>query len=212
MVRETGARMTQIFLVHGMGRTPRSLALLAWRLERAGLRTSRFGYRVRGQPLDQIAARFASHVREHAMGPYAIVAHSLGNVITRLASPQLPEGFAHFVMLAPPNSSPRLARLLGQHGLARGIFGALTEDAGVRLASPAFYETLPIPRVPTLIFAGTAGPRATWLPFAGARSDGIVAVDETHLPGAEHREVDAIHTFIMNDASVTQAIVDFVSA
>jgi len=203
--------MTQIFLVHGMGRTQRSLALLAWRLERAGLRTSRFGYRVRQQPLDQIAARFAAHVREHANGPYAIVGHSLGNVITRLASPQLPSGFANFVMLAPPNQSPRLARLLGAHELARGLFGALTSDAGRCLANPAFYETLPVPAVPTLVFAGTAGPRARWLPFAGERSDGIVSVKETFLPGAEHREVDAIHTFIMNDASVTQAIVDFVA-
>ena len=204
--------MTQIFLVHGMGRTPRSLALLAWRLERAGLSTSHFAYHVRGQPLRQIAARFAAHVREHAHGPYAIVGHSLGNVIARLASPQLPAGFAHFVMLAPPNQSPRLARLLGRNELAREIFGALTEDAGRCLANPAFYETLPVPAVPTLVFAGTAGPRAAWLPFGGAPSDGIVAVDETHLPGAEHREVDAIHTFIMNDASVTKAIVEFVAS
>lgn len=204
--------MNQIFLVHGMGRTPRSLALLAWRLERAGLRTSRFGYRVREQPLEQIAARLAAHVTEHATGTYAIVAHSLGNVITRLASPRLPPGFAHFVMLAPPNQSPRLARLLGDSGVARGLFGALTQDAGRCLADPAFYEKLPIPAVPTLVFAGTAGPRAAWLPFAGAASDGIVAVEETRLPGAEHREVDSIHTFIMNDASVTRAIVEFVAS
>jgi len=203
--------MTQVFLVHGMGRTPRSLGLLAWRLERTGLRTSCFAYQVREQSLEQIAARFAAHVREHAIGRYAIIGHSLGNVIARLASPRLPEGFAHFVMLAPPNRPSRLARLLGEHDLTRSVFSAFTRDAGKCLASPAFYERLPVPSVPTLIFAGTSGPRTKWLPFAGAISDGIVALEETFLPGAEHHEIAAIHTFIMNEASVAKAIVKFVA-
>jgi pimeloyl-ACP methyl ester carboxylesterase len=209
-VTDPPTQLPQLFLIHGMGRTPRSLGLLAWRLERAGLRTSRFGYRVREHTVEQLAARFAAHVHEHATGPYAIVGHSLGNVIARLASPRLPPGLSHFVMLAPPNRPARLARLLGEHTLTRGIFGAITRDAGRRLAEPAFFEALPIPDVPTLVFAGTAGPRAPWLPFGGARSDGIVAVDETFLVGSEHREVRAIHTLIMNDTSVAKAIAEFV--
>jgi alpha-beta hydrolase superfamily lysophospholipase len=195
----------RVFLIHGMGRTPRSLALLAWRLERAGMTVHSFGYRVREHELRHIAARFAAFVAEHAHGPYAIVGHSLGNVIARLASPALAPGFARFVMLAPPNRPARLATLLRD----RVVFRALTSDAGQRLADPAFYDALPVPSVPTLIFAGTAGPRASWLPHGSAASDGIVAVEETHYPGADHREVAAIHTFIMNDAEVTKAIVEF---
>ena len=195
----------RVFLLHGMGRTPRSLALLAWRLERSSMTAHSFGYRVREHDLRHIAARFAAFVEEHAHGPYAIVGHSLGNVIARLASPELPPGFERFVMLAPPNRPPRLAALLRDHA----VFRALTSDAGQRLADPAFYDALPVPSVPTLIFAGTAGPRARWLPHGGAASDGVVAVDETFYPGAEHREVPAIHTFIMNGAEVTQAIVEF---
>jgi hypothetical protein len=40
-------------------------------------------------------------------------------------------------------------------------------------------------------------------------SDSVVAVDETMLPEADHRVVPALHTFIMNDAQVTRAIVTF---
>lgn len=199
------ALVVQAFLVHGMGRSPHSLLLLALRLERAGIKTSRFGYSVRAHALDEIARRFTAHVRERAEGPYAIVGHSLGNVIARMASPDLPAGLARLAMLAPPNQPPRLARYFQKHPLYR----AYASDAGQRIVDPAFYAALPVPSVPTLVFAGTVGPRARWLPFGGAPSDGVVAVDETHLPGAEHREVPVIHTLIMNDARVATAITKF---
>lgn len=195
----------QVFLVHGMGRSPASLALLSWRLGRAGMRTSQFGYQVIRHDLSQIGARFAAHVRAAATGPYAIVGHSLGNVIARMASPTLPEGLLGLVMLAPPNQSPRLARRF--HRLP--VYNALFRDAGQRLADPTFYAELPVPSVPTLIFAGSVGPRARWLPFEGVMSDSVVAVDETTLPDADHRVVPALHTFIMNDAEVTRATVEF---
>ncbi len=195
----------QVFLVHGMGRSPASLALLDWRLGRAGIRTSQFAYRVTQHDLAQIGARFAAHVRTHAKAPYAIVGHSLGNIIARLASPTLPSGLAGLVMLAPPNRSPRLAQRF--HRLP--VYNALFRDAGQRMADPAFYAQLPVPTVPTLIFAGSVGPRAAWLPFEGVMSDSVVAVDETVLPDADHRVVAALHTFIMNDAQVTRAIVEF---
>lgn len=202
----------QVFLVHGMGRTPRSLALLAWRLERAGMRTARFGYNVRAQPLAHITERFVQFVRERASAPYAIVGHSLGNVIARAAWPELPHGLSHLVMLAPPNQPSKLATYFGAHRVLGGVFRALTRDAGARVADPEFYASLPIPTVPTTVFAGTVGPRAAWLPHGGAITDGVVALDETHLPGADHREVAAIHTLIMNDAEVTRAIVELLSA
>jgi pimeloyl-ACP methyl ester carboxylesterase len=195
----------QAFLVHGMGRSPRSMMLLALRLERAGIHTSRFGYSVIAHDLEAIVARFVAHVRERARGPYAIVGHSLGNVIARMAMRELPPGLSRLAMLAPPNQRPRLAARFRDVPLYR----ALTRDTGQKLADAAFYDALPVPSVPTMVFAGTAGPRARWLPFGDAASDGVVSVEETRLPGAEHREVRAIHTLIMNDASVATAIARF---
>ncbi len=171
------------------------------------MRTSQFAYRVTQHDLAQIGARFVAHVRSHAAGPYAIVGHSLGNVIARMASPTLPPGLQRLVMLAPPNRSPRLAQRF--HRLP--VYDALFRDAGQRLADPAFYADLPVPNVPTLVFAGSLGPRARWLPFEGAMSDSVVAVDETFLPNADHRVVPAMHTMIMNDAEVTRAIVEFLA-
>ena len=189
------------------------MALLGRRLVRHGHRPSLFGYSVRRSPLERIAARFAQHVdhglteaSEAERAGYAVVGHSLGNVITRLAADALPPGFQRFVMLAPPNSPPALARMLRDHPLYR----ALTHDAGQRLADPAFFSALSKPEVPTLVLAGSSAPR--WLPHRGRPSDGVVAIAETKLDGAEHEVLPASHTFIMNDPRVARRVVEFLGA
>lgn len=197
-----------VILIHGMGRTQVSMALLARRLRAAGHEVASFGYFVTRDALDVIAHRFAGFVREHAQGaPFAVVGHSLGNVITRLALPELP-GLARFVMLAPPNQPPVIARALE----GNPVFKILTRDAGRKLLDARFYEELPLPSAPTLVIAGNRGPKARWLPFRGEPSDGVVRVEETRLPGVPHVEVPAVHTFIMNDGDVAQLVLRFLEA
>jgi pimeloyl-ACP methyl ester carboxylesterase len=192
-----------------MGRTPISLSLLATRLRRAGFPTSSFGYFASRTSLTEIAQGLIAHIEKACRGePYAIVTHSLGGIITRLASSELPAGFTRFVMLAPPNAPSSMARAMRESR----IFRALTGDAGERLGDASFYASLPVPAVPTMVIAGTAGPRMRALPFGDAPHDGIVAVAETRLSGAVHREVPCIHTFIMNDRGVTALVIDFLRA
>lgn len=192
-----------------MGRTPLSLALLARRLRAAGHTPSSFGYFVSRDPLARIAERFVAHVenvrrQDQDAGGFAVVGHSLGNVITRMALPGLPE-LARFVMLAPPNRPPVMAQSLA----ANPVFRALTRDAGDKLLDEDFFARLPVPTAPTLIVAGTRGPKVRWLPLADRASDGVVSVDETRLASLPHLEVPAIHTFIMNDAEVARVTLRF---
>jgi hypothetical protein len=200
----------RVFLIHGMGRTSVSLALLARRLRAAGHDAETWGYFVTKDALDVIAHRFATFVREKAKGePFAVVGHSLGNIITRLAMPELDGmGMAAFIMLAPPNQPPVMARALE----GNPIFKVLTRDAGRKLLDAAFYERLPLPTCRTLVIAGNRGPSAKWLPFHGEPSDGVVRVEETRLPGVPHVEVPAIHTFIMNDADVARLTLAFLAS
>lgn len=198
-----------MFLIHGMGRTPLSLAPLARRLRAAGHFPSDFGYFVTRDPLARIAERFVAHVEEVRQengdaGGFAVVGHSLGNVITRMALPKLPD-LSRFVMLAPPNRPPVMAQSLARNP----VFRALTRDAGDKLLDEEFFARLPVPAVPTLIVAGTRGPKVRWLPLAHHASDGVVSVEETRLAGLPHLEVPAIHTFIMNDAEVARVTLRF---
>lgn len=202
----------RIILIHGMGRTSVSLALLSSRLKRAGHDVSSFGYFVSRDALDVIGDRFVEHIaaRGGVDQPFAIIGHSLGNIITRTVLPRLP-GLTHLVMLAPPNQSPALARRLQNNP----IFKALTQDAGRKLADAStFYASLPVPTVPTLIIAGTRGPRFDSSPWEGKTNDGVVAVDETRLegPAIAHVTVNAVHTLIMNDAEVTRLALEFLAS
>ena len=155
--------------------------------------------------VEGIVTAFVAHI-ESALAPgedYAIVGHSLGNIITRAAGERLPEGLRRFVMLAPPNRSPSMARRLKDNL----VFRLATGDAGQKLADPVFYEALGRPDVPTLIFAGElSGRQPFWLEGG---SDGIVQVDETPLDDVPHHVVDALHTFIMNHPEVAERICAF---
>lgn len=209
----------RVFLLHGMARTAASMLILSSRLKALGHSSSLFGYHVTVSELDGIADRLVERVGEVMAGdavregvpegslPYAIVGHSLGNVIARLASPRLPPGLSHVVMLAPPNRSPIAARYLEDNP----IFRLLTRDAGKKLADPDFFASLPRPDVPILVIAGVRGPSVSWLPFEGRTNDCVVALEETHLEGAPTLEVDGIHTFLMNRRDVAEAIRKFLA-
>ena len=200
----------RVFLLHGMARTAASMAVLAHRLKKAGHHPSLFGYHVLIHPLDEIAERFEDRVcrvlaADGPGSPFAVVGHSLGGVVARMAAPRLPPGLARLVLLASPARPPATALALEGNRL----FRRLTRDAGERLRDPAFFDALPRPEVPTLVVAGTRGPASPRLPFAGAPNDGVLRVSETALDGVERREVHGVHTFLMNRRDVFEAIREF---
>lgn len=200
----------RIFLIHGMGRTPASMGWLAVRLRLAGHQPSLFGYSVTLESLDSIAIRFEKHVHQTVDqdAPYVVIGHSLGNIITRLALPKLPAGFERFVMLAPPNSSPAMARELQDHPL----YQVITRDTGQKLCDDDFYEDLPVPEMPTLILAGTKGVDALWHPLGHQKNDAIVTVEETRLADIRVVEVPGMHSFLMNRSDVFSQIQDFLES
>ena len=186
--------------------------LLAKRLEKIGHSVSLFGYAVTFEALENIGERFLEHIEkqlaDRGRDRYAVVGHSLGNIITRQVLPHLPEGFERFVMLAPPNQGATLARLLKDNPL----FRAATQDAGRKLSDAEFFEALPVPDVPSMIIAGTRGPRASWFPFRGAVNDCIVGLEETRLGEIPVEEVPAAHSFLMNRLDVFERVQSFLDA
>ena len=187
-----------------MGRTPASQLLLAARLQRAGLATHLFGYSARAS-FRSTVARLVSRVQFVASGhPYVLVGHSLGCVLIRAALPALaPHPPSACFFLAPPSRACRAAR----HFSRQRLFRLLTGEVGQLLGSEAFMSSLPVPEIPTRIYAGTAGPRGPLSPFGSELNDGILTVSETELPGIPLVQVPALHTFIMNARVVADDII-----
>lgn len=200
-----------VVLIHGMGRTPLSMRRLARRLRRGGHKPVLFGYAPTFETLQGATARLIKRIAARVdTTHYALVGHSLGSVLIRTALPQLGGRLpAACYFLAPPMVACRAARYFSRFGLYR----VLTGEMGQLLAHDAFMQALPMPPVPTRIYAGTNGPRASWLPFGREANDGILSVAEaTGRFAALSVEVPAVHAFIMNSHRVFEDMVGSLAA
>lgn len=196
----------KVLLIHGLSRTPVSLAGLGWRLHDQGWQPDHFGYAAFLESFDQIVVRLRHRLQRLGNESYTVVAHSLGGLLTRaaLADPTLPNP-AHIIMLGTPNQQPRLAPLAWR----LPPFQWFTGQCGENLATSHFFESLPGLRSPYTIIAGVGGPRGWLSPFGDEANDGVVAVSETHLSAGDRRiELPVEHTFMMNDAAVQSTVID----
>ena len=192
-------------LLHGMGRTPLAMSILAARLRASGIRPHLFGYSVtfeRWEGCVQRLERFITrHVKEHE---YIMIGHSLGTVLTRATLPRLVHKPSACFLLTPPTRACKAARHFAPYRLVKILGGEMAQ----LLADQQFMESIPPVSVPTKIYAGTAGPRGRRSPFGDEPNDSVLMVKETTLPDVPIQTVPVLHTFIMNSKVVTQDIVN----
>jgi pimeloyl-ACP methyl ester carboxylesterase len=207
------AKAPLVVLLHGLARSHGSMARLDRFLRGRGHETARRTYPSRRRSIAGIAAELADWIAERAGDrPVDAVTHSMGGVVVRhLHDPRL--RWRRIVMLAPPNRGSRLAAALAGNPVFRWYYG----PAGAELADGAAW---PAPPAPFAVIAGTRGRSlgnpTSWTSGrrfpAGVAHDGTVAVEETQLPGmGAFAEVDATHTWIMNDPRVHELVARFLT-
>ena len=191
-------------LIHGMGRTPLAMSILAARLRAADIRPHLFGYSVTFEQWDVCIQRLEHFITKRVKtNPYIIVGHSLGSILTRAVLPGLIHPPVACFFLGSPTRVCKAANNFAHYRLAKLLIG----EIGQRLADKQFMESLPLTGVPTKIYAGTGGPRGRYSPFGEELNDGVLTVKETLLPSVPVQTVPALHTFIMNSKVVSQDIV-----
>ncbi|MBI4988231.1 MAG: alpha/beta fold hydrolase [Rhodocyclales bacterium] len=196
-------------LVHGMGRTPAAMLVLAARLRAAGLRSDLFAYSAALEGWEGCVGRLRGFIDRRAAGTdFVVVGHSLGAVLLRAALPRLARPPVACFLLAPPTQASLAARRFAP----RRLYRLLTGEMGQKLASQPFMDALPLPAVPTRIYAGTGGPRGRHAFFGSEPNDGVLAVAETRLADIPLQTVPSLHTFIMNSRAVAEDIVRFAGA
>jgi hypothetical protein len=200
-----------ILLIHGLGRTSSSLSEMAKALSQAGHSPEFFSYTALLESFDDIVIKLRDRLQTlSALGPYGVVSHSMGAILTRAALIQadfpLP---AHVVMLAPPNQSSRAARLAHRLPPISFAFGWFSGQCGYNLANPDFYAQLPPLMCPYTLVAGTIGPVGPFAPFGLEPNDWVVGLSEVRMrPDDVPIEIPALHSFIMNHSKAKKVVVE----
>jgi hypothetical protein len=198
----------QAILIHGMGRTPASMLILAIRLRAAGIRPRFFAYFATFERWEACVNRLEKFIHQHIRDDdFIIIGHSLGTVLTRGVLPRLTHKPVACFFLAPPTK----ACLAAQKFAPSRLYKMLTGEMGQLLASPPFMDSLHQPDVPTKIYAGINGLRGRHSPFGEQLNDGVLALEETLLPNVPYETITAVHTFIMNKKAVVDDIVKFIN-
>ena len=191
-------------IIHGMGRIPAAMSILAARLRASNIRPHLFGYSVTFEKWGQCIQRYKNFIEKRVQkNSYIIVGHSLGTVLTRAVLPKLTHQPSACFFLAPPTQVCMAARNFYRY-LPIQLF---MSEIGRVLTDEQFMKALPLPNIPTKIYAGIAGPRGRYSPFGEELNDGLLTVQETFLPNIPMQTVPVLHTFIMNSKIVTQDIV-----
>jgi len=190
-----------VFLVPGLGRSPRSMRRIERDLSARGYRVVNLPFDSRRENIDQLADLLAERVARFApsgAGRVHFVTHSMGAIVVReYLARRPPPNLGRVVMLSPPNGGCEVVDLLhrvpilGDHlGPSRGALGTRPEDAPGRLG-PVEYE------VGVIAGGRSYNPLFSWI--LPGEDDGVVAVDRMRVAGMrELRVVPRSHSFIMN--------------
>lgn len=200
-----------VVLLHGLARTPRSMAPLATALREQGYVVANIGYPSRSEPIEVLANRAVKEgidtCRASTGGDIHFVGHSLGGILVRyyLAHHELPE-LGRVVMLAPPNQGSevvdRWSRVPG--------FGLVNGPAGAQLGTGegSLPAQLGAVDYPVGVIAGTRSINLILSRSLPDPDDGKVSLERTKVEGmADFIALPVSHPFIMRrPESINQTV------
>ena len=184
------SRTTQtVVLLHGLGRTARSMQPFARALERRGYRVLNIGYPSRSAATAELAHGIGVQIVKLAPeGRLHFVTHSLGGILLRVATALgvLPvERIARVVMLGPPNGGTELVDTLTSRPCLATVYRQLTGPAGMELgvAAGSVPDRLPPVSFELGVIAGTRSVNPVFSALIPSPNDGKVPVARTAVEG-----------------------------
>jgi hypothetical protein len=202
-----------VIVLHGMGRTERSMSKIEDRLQDEGYLVWNQRYASTSEPIAALSdsaigegLEFCAHKQVRTVN---FVTHSLGGILVRyyLQNRSI-DTLGRIVMLAPPNQGSEVVDALDEYSWYASIMG----PAGMALGTAQ--DSLPNQLHPIAgeigIIAGSMSSDPWFSPIIPGVDDGKVSVERAKLAEmSDFIVVESGHTFIMRDPEVIDQIVSF---
>lgn len=200
-----------VILLHGLGRTHRSMSRMERSLEEAGYRVVNLGYPSRHHPVgvlvDSLAAELAACCSD-SPSPLHFVTHSLGGILVRAyQAGHGADRIGRVVMLSPPNHGSEIVDRVPER-LLELVVGPAALQLGTD--STSVLTRLPPVEFDLGIITGdaTMNPLFSW--WLPGEDDGKVSVESARLEGADDFLVlPYSHTWIMQREQVIEQVLSF---
>jgi triacylglycerol lipase len=202
-----------VIMLHGIGRSPRSLSRLESGLSKAGYRVFNLDYPSTKFPIEYLAEEvlqsLIERLSEECPAALHFVTHSMGGIVIRyyLQHHDLPN-LGRVVMISPPNGGSELADILNTSIL----FKRFMAPAGRQLGTDK--DSLPRRLKAADFEVGVIAGNKSYNPInslilSGA-DDGTVTVDSTKLPGmSDFIVLPYSHRSIIRSKEVIAQVVHF---
>ena len=201
-----------VILLHGLGRTHRSMHALEERLAGEGFQVINLDYPSRQYSIEQLAGILKQRIEQNCTAEEKrihFVTHSMGGMILRSYVQQnRPERLGRVVMLCPPGSGSELVDIAG----ANWLFEWLNGPAGSQLGtdSSSFPQRLGPVDFELGVIAGDKSLNPLYSLLIPGKDDGKVSVDRAKVAGmADFLVLPHSHTFIMSSPETAKQVVYF---
>jgi len=203
-----------VILLHGLGRSSRSMATIEKSLSSLGYRVVNVDYPSTKHPIEFLADEILNDIVEpysmHSQSKIHFVTHSMGGIVVRyyLKNHKLPN-LGRVVMISPPNQGSELVDSLSDSY----FFNKLNGPAGRQLGTEkdSFPLSLGSVDFELGVIAGNRSFNPLYSLIVPGPDDGIVSVERTKVAGMKDFLVlPRSHVFIMRSEDVIKQVIHFI--
>jgi len=199
-----------VILIHGLGRTYRSMKKLQKNLVQEGYIVRNIKYPSKKHSIktlvDSYIAPIVNDYRNQAKIHF--VGHSLGGILTRVYLNNYSiSNLGRVVMMGTPNKGSSIVNKLRDYSVCRWYLGPAFLELSTDLNSVP--NSLTIPDYPLGLIAGTKSVNPFLSQFVKGENDGKVSVESVRLGNYPLKKIHVSHTWIMTHNDVIENVINF---